>query len=117
MLTEIVSPKKIILSDNFKFIILPGEEGDLGVFDNHTPTVTTLRLGLVFLYKEDKIFKRFLVHNGVCEITKDKCTILSENIEDINENLIKELRKNLVEEPDNQALIKKINVIEKLYYN
>tara|TARA_B100000886_G_C20194824_1_gene395863 strand:+ start:171 stop:524 length:354 start_codon:yes stop_codon:yes gene_type:complete len=117
MLTEIVSPKKIILSEDFKFIILPGKEGDLGIFENHTPTVTNLRLGLIFLYKEEIVFKKFLVNKGVCEITENKCIILTESANEVNESEIKKLKHKLDLEPGNIDLREKIKIAESIYYS
>ena len=61
MITEIVSPKKIIFSEDVDFIILPGEEGDFGVLDKHSPIISNLRLGLIYIYKDHKLIKSFSV--------------------------------------------------------
>lgn len=89
MLTEIVSPVEIIAAEDCEFTIVPGDEGDRGIFDNHAPLITNLRSGLVYMYKSKKIFKIFLIDDGVCEITKKKCIILTESAKetkDLNEN-------------------------------
>ena len=47
MIAEIVSPKKVVFSEDVDFVILPGDEGDFGVLDKHSPIVSSLRLGPV----------------------------------------------------------------------
>ena len=61
MITEIVSPKKIIFSEDVDFIILPGEEGDFGVLDKHSPIISNLRLGLIYIYKDHKLIKSLII--------------------------------------------------------
>ncbi len=89
MLTEIISPKNIVFSQDVDFIILPGEDGDFGVLNGHTPVVSNLRIGLLYIYEKNKLIKTYLLENGVCEVTMDKCIILTERAEDTEEIDIK----------------------------
>ena len=82
MLTEIVCPNKLVFSEDIDFIILPGEEGDFGVFNEHSPIISNLRTGLIYIYENKKISKVFFVKRGVCEITPKKCIILTEEAEE-----------------------------------
>ena len=61
MLTEIVCPNKLVFSEDIDFIILPGEEGDFGVFNEHSPIISNLRTGLIYIYENKKISKVFFV--------------------------------------------------------
>ncbi|MAH79076.1 MAG: ATP synthase F1 subunit epsilon [Rickettsiales bacterium] len=117
MITEIVSPSKIIFSESIDFIILPGEEGDLGIFDKHTPTITNLRTGLIYIYKDNSLFKIFLISKGVCEITEEKCTILTEEAENTKDTKIEDMKKLLSENKENKIVGQKIKALENKYYS
>ena len=110
MIVEIVSPKKIIFSQNTDLIIVPGADGDFGILENHTPLVSNLRVGLIYIYEKDKIIKKFYIVDGVCEISSNLCTILTENAEDITDNNISS------KQADFDSEIKK-NIINKQFYS
>ena len=82
MITEIVCPDKLFFSKDVDFIILPGAEGDFGVLNHHSPLISNLRSGLIYIYLKNKIINVFFIKQGVCEIVKDKCIILTEKAED-----------------------------------
>ena len=44
------------------------------------PFLTTLRIGVAYIYKNKKIIETFLVNGGIVEVSKNKCTLLSEDI-------------------------------------
>ena len=117
MITEIVSPRKIVFSESIDFVILPGEEGDYGIFAKHTPTITNLRTGLVYIYKDNSLFKLFLINNGVCEITENKCIILTEEAENTEDINVKDLKKLLEENQNIKSLEEKIKALENKYYS
>ena len=51
---EIISPEKTIFNDNIDLCILPGIEGDFGILKNHMPFLTTLRIGVAYMYKNKR---------------------------------------------------------------
>ena len=53
---EIISPQQTIFNDEVDLCILPGIEGDFGILKNHMPFLTTLRLGIAYIYKEKKLY-------------------------------------------------------------
>lgn len=83
---EIISPSKVFMSDEVEQVIFPGTEGDLGILSNHMPIITTLRLGLIYVYKDKKVFKKFLVNGGILEMSNNKCTLLTEDISSTDES-------------------------------
>ena len=44
------------------------------------PFLTTLRLGIAYIYKENKLIEKYLVNGGVVEISENQCTLLTEDI-------------------------------------
>jgi len=106
---EIISPQQTIFNDDIDFCILPGVEGDFGILKNHMPFLTTLRIGVAYIYKNKKIIETFLVNGGIVEVSEDKCTLLSEDIVKTSDH--KE------EKTDDKIEIEKIRVSKKLYYS
>jgi F-type H+-transporting ATPase subunit epsilon len=77
---DIVTPQKLQLSTPVAMVVVPGEEGDMGVLPNHAPVLSTLRAGEIHVYADsaDQITERFFVRSGFVEITADRCTVLAE---------------------------------------
>ena len=106
---EIISPQQTIFNDEIDLCILPGVEGDFGVLKNHMPFLTSLRIGVAYIFKNKKIVERFLVNGGIVEVSKNKCTLLSEDI-------VKNSDYN-IQKSDDKIEIEKIRVSKKLYYS
>ncbi|AIL13020.1 hypothetical protein IM40_05095 [Candidatus Paracaedimonas acanthamoebae] len=75
---SIVSPERLLLTDNVDMVIIPGSQGDFGVLPSHSPMVSTLRPGLVTIYNNGDIKERVYVADGFAHITETGCTVLSE---------------------------------------
>lgn len=106
---EIISPQKIVYNQEIELVILPGVEGDFGVLKNHTPFLTYLRLGLIYIYKDKKIIQSFLVNGGIAEVSNNKCVLLTEDIVDTKEFKAEDINDNLYKV--------KSKVVSKPYYN
>ncbi len=106
---EIISPSKVFMNDEVELVIFPGKEGDLGILSNHMPIITTLRLGLIFIYKNKKIFKKYLVNGGILEMSNNKCTLLTEDISSTDE---KDFSGD-----DEQTASKKSEILNKEFYS
>ena len=85
---QIISPEKSVFDDEIDMVIVPGAEGDIGVLSNHMPLITSLRLGNVYIYKDKKIIKKFLVNGGILEVFENKCALLTEDISDLESEVI-----------------------------
>ena len=86
---QIVSPDKSVFDEDIEMVIIPGTEGDIGILSNHMPLITSLRLGNIYIYKDKKIIKKFLVNGGILEVFQNKCTLLTEDISDSKSEIIK----------------------------
>jgi len=74
---ELVSPEKLLLSDNVEMVVVPGTEGDFGVLPLHVPLLSSLRPGLVDVYKEGRqLVDSYFVTGGFAEVTRESCTVL-----------------------------------------
>ncbi|MCA0370346.1 MAG: ATP synthase F1 subunit epsilon [Proteobacteria bacterium] len=75
---ELVSPESLVLSEQVEMVVIPGIEGDMGILPKHAATVTTLRPGLVDIYKGGKIDRRIFVSSGFANVHEEGCTVLAE---------------------------------------
>ncbi|WP_340148910.1 F0F1 ATP synthase subunit epsilon [uncultured Sneathiella sp.] len=75
---DLVSPEKLLLSDQFEMVVVPGAEGDFAVLAGHAPITSTLRPGVISIYDGDKEKDRIFVNGGFAEVSNDKLTVLAE---------------------------------------
>jgi F-type H+-transporting ATPase subunit epsilon len=77
---EVVTPQRLIISEEVEELVAPGTEGYFGVWPGHTPFMTTLKIGeLSYKRRGDE---RFLaVSWGYAEIRPEKAIILVETAE------------------------------------
>ncbi|HUS96335.1 MAG TPA: F0F1 ATP synthase subunit epsilon [Hyphomicrobiaceae bacterium] len=74
---ELVSPERVLLSEDVEHVVLPGSEGDLGVLAGHSPAVVTLRPGMISVISPGGTRKMF-VKGGFAEINPETLTVLAE---------------------------------------
>jgi F-type H+-transporting ATPase subunit epsilon len=73
---ELVSPERLLLSEQAEMVLVPGVEGVFGVLPLHAPTLSTLRPGFVEVYQGNTVKERFFVTGGFAEVTTTTCTVL-----------------------------------------
>jgi len=74
---EIVTPEATAYSEEVEMVTLTGSEGELGVYPNHVPLLTTLKPGALRVLKDGK--ETFLaVGEGFVEITGDSVSVLTD---------------------------------------
>ncbi|MDT7042913.1 F0F1 ATP synthase subunit epsilon [Candidatus Nitronereus thalassa] len=92
ILLEVVTPDKLLLSEEVDQVSAPGTEGDFGVLPGHCHFLSTLRIGeLNYRIGEKTQFMSVLW--GFAEVTSTKVTILAEiaeKAEDIDVERAKE---------------------------
>ena len=93
---EIISPEKIIFSDNIAMVTLPSYEGDMSILKNHISIITFLRPGIIKVQKKDENFEEFFVQDGIVEYFNDSLVVLSAsaiNIKDLSKEFVDNLNK------------------------
>ena len=65
--TEIISPEKIIFSDNNNMTTIPSYEGDMSILKNHIPVITFLKPGIIKVNKDKENTEEFFVKDGTVE--------------------------------------------------
>ncbi len=74
---EIVTPETTAYSEDVEMVTLPGSEGELGVYPNHVPLLTTLNPGELRVLKGGN--KTFLaIGEGFVEITGSTVSVLTD---------------------------------------
>src|SRR5438874_4240620 len=75
---EIVSPERLLVSDEADMVTVPGAEGDFGVLAGHMPLISTLRPGIIDIQGARSGNSRLFVLGGFAEANPDKLTVLAE---------------------------------------
>jgi F-type H+-transporting ATPase subunit epsilon len=81
---NLVSPEKLLFSDEADQVDLPGLEGDFGVLAGHAPIVAVLRPGIVVI-RAANTGQGFVVLGGLAEFSKDELTILADTASTVEE--------------------------------
>ncbi|MPZ09120.1 MAG: F0F1 ATP synthase subunit epsilon [Kiloniellaceae bacterium] len=82
---ELVSPERLLLSEEVDMVEVPGEEGDFGVLARHAPLISTLRPGVIKVHDGGSVTQRIFVAGGFAEVTPTRCTVLAEEALPIGE--------------------------------
>jgi F-type H+-transporting ATPase subunit epsilon len=98
---ELVSPERLLLSEQVDMVVVPGAEGDFGVLPRHAPLISTLRPGVIRVFEGREIKNRIFVAGGFAEVTPERCTVLAEEavpLKDIDAAAIDQQLKDLGED-------------------
>jgi len=74
---EIVTPEAKTYSDDVDSVVLPGVEGELGIFPMHVPLMTQIAPGELRVMKNGNE-DRLAVGEGFVEITQDSVSVLTD---------------------------------------
>jgi F-type H+-transporting ATPase subunit epsilon len=74
---EIVTPEEKAYSEDAEMVVLPGTDGELGVYPNHVPVLTTLKPGELRVIKGGRETS-LAVGEGFAEITADSISVLTD---------------------------------------
>ena len=75
---ELVSPERLLVSDRFDMVVIPGADGDFGVLPRHAPLISTIRPGVIDIHEGGRVAHRIFVGGGFAEVLPDRCTVLAE---------------------------------------
>ena len=84
LILSIVTPEKLLVSEEVDQVNVPGSEGDMGILYDHTPILTNLRSGQLS-YEKDGETIALVVSGGYLEVTDNRVTILAETGEFVHE--------------------------------
>ena len=76
---DVVSAEENIFSGAAKFVALPGEMGELGIYPRHTPLITRIKPGAVRIIRADNDEEEFVfVAGGILEVQPGTVTVLAD---------------------------------------
>ena len=76
---DVVSAEESIFSGEAKFVALPGEVGELGIYPRHTPLITRIKPGAVRIERADNGEEEFVfVAGGILEVQPGSVTVLAD---------------------------------------
>ena len=75
---DVVSAEESIFSGEARFVALPGEAGELGIYPRHTPLITRIKAGSVRIEKADGSEEFIFVAGGLLEVQPNCVTVLSD---------------------------------------
>jgi F-type H+-transporting ATPase subunit epsilon len=75
---DLVSPERLLLSEDADMVTVPGAEGEMGVMAGHMPLISTLKPGVIAVQGGSKGDGRYFVLGGFAEISAEKITVLAE---------------------------------------
>ena len=76
---ELVTPEKLVRSEDVYMVVVPGTEGDFGVLQGHAPVMSTIRDGDLAIYKSQGATPETIrIEGGFAEVNANGLTVLAE---------------------------------------
>lgn len=79
---ELVTPERLVRSEDVHMVVVPGTEGNFGVLEGHSPMMSTIRDNAELeIYTSDKSApEKLKIKGGFAEVNEKGLTILAEAI-------------------------------------
>lgn len=78
---ELVTPERLVRSDEVYMVVVPGTEGDFGVMAGHAPVMTALKDAELKIYKSAGAQPESIaVSGGFAEVGDKGLTVLAESV-------------------------------------
>jgi F-type H+-transporting ATPase subunit epsilon len=81
---DLVSPERRLASASATEVQIPGADGDMTAMEGHSPTITTLRPGILRAVSAEGT-KAFVVTGGFAEISATSVSVLAERAVPVEE--------------------------------
>ena len=75
---DLVSPERMLLSEDVDMVTLPGAEGYFGVLAGHAPVISSLRPGVIEVTGGESPDLKLFVRGGFAEVDARKVIVLAE---------------------------------------
>jgi F-type H+-transporting ATPase subunit epsilon len=76
---ELVSPERLLVSEQVEAVVIPGAEGEMTVMAHHAPVMTTIKPGVVTVKTAGGKEERYVVFGGFADIVPAGGTLLAES--------------------------------------
>jgi F-type H+-transporting ATPase subunit epsilon len=84
---RVLTPYNVFLEKQCDLVVVPGDDGEFGIMENHIDVVSKMEPGEVRLYEDDKVIESCFVYGGLASFTNNEMSIMADdadNIVDIN---------------------------------
>jgi F-type H+-transporting ATPase subunit epsilon len=79
---ELVTPERLVRSEDVHMVVVPGSEGDFGVLEGHSPMMSTIRdnAELEIYASAGGTPEKLMITGGFAEVSDKGLTILAESV-------------------------------------
>ena len=84
ILLELVTPERLVLSEEVDEVVAPGYEGEFGVLPGHTQFLVILNIGVLW-YRKGSVIKKLALGGGFAEVTHDRVVVMADTAERADE--------------------------------
>ncbi|SOB78603.1 ATP synthase F1 subcomplex epsilon subunit [Sphingomonas guangdongensis] len=78
---ELVTPERLVRSEDVYMVVVPGTEGDFGVLENHAPLMSTIRDGELAIYRtQGSTPETIRIEGGFAEVNGVGLVVLAEAV-------------------------------------
>jgi F-type H+-transporting ATPase subunit epsilon len=81
---ELVTPERMLLSEDAAQVVVPGVEGEFTVLAGHAPVLSALRPGVIDATLGDARTVRVFVKGGFAEVDAERLIVLAERAFDVS---------------------------------
>lgn len=82
---ELVSPERLLVSEEVEAVVIPGVEGEFTAMANHSPLMTTVKPGVVSVRFGGGREERYVVFGGFADVVPERCTLLAESASHVDQ--------------------------------
>jgi F-type H+-transporting ATPase subunit epsilon len=84
ILLELVTPERLVLSEEVDEAVLPGFEGEFGVLPGHTQFLAILNIGIL-RYRKGSEMRKIALGGGYAEVTPERVVVMADTAEHADE--------------------------------
>lgn len=81
---ELVTPERLLLSEEVEEVVAPGYEGEFGVLPGHTQFLAILNIGVLW-YRKGGAVKKIALGGGFAEVTHERIVVMADTAEHSDE--------------------------------
>ncbi len=78
---ELVTPEKLLFSEEIRMVRAPGALGSFGVLAHHAPMLAELQIGMIKVIRADGSEELMATSGGFLQVSRDKVIILADTAE------------------------------------
>lgn len=79
---ELVTPERLVRSEEVHMVVVPGADGDFGVLEGHAPFMSTIRDGALSIFRtQGSAPETLAIRGGFAEVNARGLTVLAERID------------------------------------